>query len=78
MFAVDSSGELARDNTVERMRKMRMTKKRIIGGALAFAAALMMSVAAFAQHGPGGPGGHRGPHGPGGRAAAWSNTSRRR
>lgn len=43
-----------------------MTKKRIIGGALAFAAAFMMSVAAFAQHGPGGPGGHRGPHGPGG------------
>ena len=42
-----------------------MTKKRIIGGALAFAAALMMTVAAFAQHGPGGPGGHRGPGGPG-------------
>jgi len=43
-----------------------MTKKKFIGGALAFAAAFMMSVAAFAQHGPGGPGGHRGPHGPGG------------
>ena len=43
-----------------------MTKKKIIGGALAFAAAFIMSVAAFAQHGPGGPGGHRGPHGPGG------------
>ena len=43
-----------------------MTKKRIIGGALLFAAALVMSVAAFAQHGPGGPGGPRGHHGPGG------------
>ena len=46
-----------------------MTKKRIIGGAVAFAAALMMTVAAFAQHRPGGPGGHRGPGrhgGPGG------------
>lgn len=43
-----------------------MTKKKFIGGALAFAAALVMSVAAFAQHGPGGPGGHRGPGGPGG------------
>jgi protein CpxP len=42
-----------------------MTKKRIIGGAVALAAALMMTVAAFAQHGPGGPGGHHG-HGPGG------------
>ena len=42
-----------------------MTKKRIIGGAVAFAAALMMTVAAFAQHGPGGPGGHRGHGGPG-------------
>jgi len=42
-----------------------MTKKRIIGGALALAAALMMTAAAFAQHGPGGPGGHRGPGGPG-------------
>jgi protein CpxP len=40
-----------------------MTKKRIIGGAVALAAALMMTVAAFAQHGPGGPRGHRG--GPG-------------
>ena len=45
---------------------MRLTKKRIIGGAVAFAAAFMMSVAAFAQHGPEGFGGHRGPHGPGG------------
>ena len=43
-----------------------MTRKRIIGGAVALAAALMMTVAAFAQHGPGGPGGHRGPGGPGG------------
>ena len=42
-----------------------MTKKRIIGGAVALAAALMMTAAAFAQHGPGGPGGHHGP-GPGG------------
>ena len=41
---------------------MRMTKK-IIGGALGFAAAFVLSVAAFAQHGPGGPGGHRGPGG---------------
>ncbi len=41
---------------------MKMTKKRIIGGAVAFAAALTLSVAAFAQHGPEG---HRGPHGPG-------------
>jgi len=40
-----------------------MNRKRYIGGALAFAAALMLSVAAFAQHG--GPGGHRGPGGPG-------------
>jgi Spy/CpxP family protein refolding chaperone len=45
---------------------MRLTRKRIIGGALAFAAAFMMSVAAYAQHGPGGPGGHHGPGGPGG------------
>jgi Spy/CpxP family protein refolding chaperone len=49
---------------------MRLTRKRIIGGALAFAAAFTMSVAAFAQHpggphGPGGPG-FGGPHGPGG------------
>jgi periplasmic protein CpxP/Spy len=43
-----------------------MTKKRIIGGALAFAAALMMTVAAFAQHGQGGHGGHRGGPGHGG------------
>ena len=43
-----------------------MLKKKFIGGALGFAAAFVMSVAAFAQHGPGGPGGHRGPHGPGG------------
>jgi protein CpxP len=42
-----------------------MTKRKFIGGALGFAAAFMMSVAVFAQHGPGGPGGHRGP-GPGG------------
>lgn len=43
-----------------------MTKKRIIGGAVALAAALMMTAAAFAQQGPGGPHGHGGPHGPGG------------
>jgi Spy/CpxP family protein refolding chaperone len=36
-----------------------MNRKRIIGGTVAFAAALMLSVAALAQH-PG-PGGHRGP-----------------
>jgi periplasmic protein CpxP/Spy len=46
-----------------------MTKKRMIGGAVALAAALMMTAAAFAQHGPGGPHGHGGPGrhgGPGG------------
>ena len=37
-----------------------MNRKRYIGGALAFAAALTLSVAAFAQHGGPGPGGHRG------------------
>ena len=42
-----------------------MMKKRIIGGALALAAALMMTAAAFAQHGPGGNGRHRGPGAPG-------------
>lgn len=40
-----------------------MTRKRLIGGAVAFVAALLMSVAALGQHG--GPGGHRGPGGPG-------------
>src|SRR5215212_9896495 len=45
---------------------MRMIKKRMVGGAVALAAALMMTVAAFAQHGPGGPGGHHGPGGHGG------------
>ena len=44
---------------------MRLTRKRIIGGAVALAAALMMTAAAVAQHGPGGPGGHHGPGGPG-------------
>ena len=44
---------------------MRLTKTRIIGGAAVLAAALMMTVAALAQHGPGGPGGHHGPGGPG-------------
>ena len=47
-----------------------MLKKKIIGGALGFAAAFVMSAAAFAQHGPGGPGGHRGPGGPGGSLLA--------
>ena len=43
-----------------------MTRKRITGGAVALAAALMMmTVAAFAQHGPDGPGGPHGPGGPG-------------
>ena len=44
-----------------------MTRKRMIGGAAAMAVALLMTAAAFAQHGGGGPhmgGGHRG--GPGG------------
>src|SRR5215207_3685763 len=49
---------------------MTMIKKRMIGGAMALAAALMLTAAAFAQHGPGGPhdpggpgrhGGHGGP-----------------
>lgn len=48
---------------------MMKNRKKMIGGALAFAVALVMSVAAFAQHG--GPGGHRGPGGmhggPGGK-----------
>lgn len=50
---------------------MKMNRKRYIGGALAFAAALVLSVAALAQHGgpgvhqrgPGGPGMHGGPEG---------------
>jgi Spy/CpxP family protein refolding chaperone len=43
-----------------------MNRKRIIGGAAAFAAALVLSVAALAQHGGPGPGGHhRGPGGHG-------------
>lgn len=41
---------------------MRLNRKKIIGSALAFAAAFMLSAAVFAQGGPGGP---RGPHGPG-------------
>ena len=49
---------------------MSLTRKRITGGALALAAALLLSAAAsFAQHGgmPGHPGGVRGHHfGPGG------------
>lgn len=56
-----------------------MTKKRIIGGALAFAAALTMTVAAFAQHGPGGDRGHGGPGrhgGPGGRGGVLGHFSR--
>lgn len=51
-----------------------MNRKRLMGGALAFAAALVLSVAALGQHGgpgghrggPGGPGMHGGPGGPGG------------
>jgi Spy/CpxP family protein refolding chaperone len=58
-----------------------MTKKRIVGGALALAAALMMTAAAFAQHGPGGPHGHGGPGrhggpgGPGGRGSLLGHFS---
>ena len=55
-----------------------MTKKRIVGGALALAAALMMTAAAYAQHGPGGPGGHRGPGrhgGPGGHGSLLGHFS---
>jgi protein CpxP len=52
---------------------MKMTKKRLTTGVLAFAAALMLGVGVYAQHeggphGPGGPGfghGHGGPGGPG-------------
>jgi protein CpxP len=45
-----------------------MTKSRLMGGALALVAALVLGVAVFAQHaGPHGPGGPmHGPHGPGG------------
>jgi periplasmic protein CpxP/Spy len=50
-----------------------MTKKRIIGGAVALAAALLMTAAAFAQHGPGGHGRHRGP---GGRAGMLGHLSK--
>lgn len=58
-----------------------MKKKRIIGGALALAATLMMTAAAaFAQHGPGGPGGHGGGPGrhggPGGRGGLLGHFSR--
>ncbi len=51
---------------------MSLSRKRMFGGALAFAATLLMTVAAFAQHGPGGPHGpgvpghHGGQGGPGG------------
>ena len=55
---------------------MRMTKRKIIGGALAFAAAFMMSVAAFAQHGPGGHRGHGGPGRHGGPGNAVGHLSR--
>ena len=57
-----------------------MTKKRIMGGAAALAAALMMTAAAFAQHGPGGPHGpgghgrHGGPGGPGGLLGHFSQV----
>lgn len=46
-----------------------MIKNRLIGGVVALGTALLMTAAAFAQHGPGGPGGpggrHGGPGGPG-------------
>ena len=66
--------EYSDETDVRRLRRKdeKMTKKRIIGGAVALAAALMMTAAAFAQHGPGGPHGpgghgrHGGPGGPGG------------
>lgn len=72
IFADDYSGEIDVKRLWRKDEEKRMTKKRIIGGALAFAAALMMTAAAFAQHGPGGPRGpggpgrHGGPGGPGG------------
>lgn len=60
-----------------------MTKRKIIGGAMAFAAAYVLSVAAFAQHGPGGHHGHGGPGfskscfgGPGGRGGVLGHFSR--
>lgn len=56
-----------------------MTKKRIIGGAVALAAALMMTAAAFAQHGPGGHRGRGGPGhhgGPGGRGSLLGHFTR--
>jgi Spy/CpxP family protein refolding chaperone len=65
LFAVDYSGETGVRQLWRKDDEMKLTRKRIIGGAVALAAALMMTVAAFAQHGPGGPGGHHGPGGPG-------------
>ncbi|HEX8557512.1 MAG TPA: Spy/CpxP family protein refolding chaperone [Pyrinomonadaceae bacterium] len=58
-----------------------MTKKRIIGGATALVAALLMTAAAFAQHAGmpgGGPGGHHrgGPGGPGGHGGPLGHLSR--
>jgi Spy/CpxP family protein refolding chaperone len=66
LFAFDDSVEPCVRQLWRKGMEMRMTKKRIIGGAVALAAALMITVAAFAQHGPDGPGGHHGPGGPGG------------
>lgn len=45
---------------------MKLTKTKLIGGALALAAVLMLTMAGFAQQqgGPGGPGGPRGGLGP--------------
>ena len=55
-----------------------MIKKRILGGAVALATALLMTVAAFAQHGPGGPHGGPGgrPGGPGGPGNMLGHFSR--
>jgi Spy/CpxP family protein refolding chaperone len=54
---------------MERVKKMRLKRTKLIAFALALAAALTLTAAvAFARqeghHGPGGPGGPGGPHGP--------------
>src|SRR5215213_4487570 len=75
-FADDYSGETGVRQLWRKDEGERMMKKRITGGAVALAAALMMTAAAFAQHGPGGPGGHRGgPGGPGGHGSLLEHFS---